>query len=916
MNKRSAGRSRRGIAFALVLSLLAACLPMGVFSASPVDAETLALTVSVGEAFGEVGEVVRVPVTYAHDANYALTAATVTVTYNAAALTPVAPRNADGEEDWELAAGAPLQYALCQVDAATPGRLVISFVTAGALSASEGTLIELPFAIRAQAAEKNALSVAVSKDVSAVRLLDHEDTAVRIAAAKKGFVRVERAAGRKLGDVNGDEAVDTADAVLVLQYAAGLIAEAELDTVAADVNGDKTVDTADAVLVLQYAAGLIARFPADGDSPIEPTEPSAPTTTETPAPTTTETPAPTTTETPAPTTTETPAPTTTETPAPTTTEAPAPTTTEAPAPTTTETPAPPTTAPSFEDSSRDPQVGEINAGYAFLNPDWVGDKDGAEEQNVFKKFLLCKEDNEQLPYSISLYISRGQKAVTALVPSGVDLTALIPRFTYDGKVTLYGREIRSGVDALDFSKKFQLVLTDKSGRQNTLVIKVMAIQTGLPSFTATTSDLEEVGWDKAPKDATFTLGGGDRSRCFYAPGDNVMTVSGQIKGRGNTSWGQEKKSYTLKFDEKRKVLDMDKSKDWVLVAAHEDYSQLRNLLGQYLGELAGVSYTLKVRPVDFWYNGHYWGTYSLIQKVEIEGSRVNIKKYEPGCGTGNTGFLLEFDGHVSENASFRADPDRFRLNIGDGYVVYYNDETDELFFPLSIGGKWMTIKKPSYTKYLINDPAQIRYIYDYVYAAMAALKEHRSYEEICRYIDVESFTNWYIVEEFMNNADSSFHSSCYMTLDVNGRLKMGPVWDFDRSSDNCDYWNPENEPDSLRRSGAAWFCYLYGDGGDKPGYDEARAILKQRWQAFYEATATLNQTVDEWAALINDSVTLNFKRWNVLGAEDDGRRNKKIGSNTELTMTAPTFEGQVAILRNYFDQRRASMSGWIHALQT
>ncbi len=571
------------------------------------------------------------------------------------------------------------------------------------------------------------------------------------------------------------------------------------------------------------------------------------------------------------------------------------------------------TYPSFEDSSRDPQVGDINTGYAFLNPDWVGEKDGAEEQNVFKKFLLCKEDNEQLPYNISLYISRGQKAVTALVPSGVDLTSLVPRFTYDGTVTLYGYEVRSGVDALDFSKKFQLVLTDKNGRQNTLVVKVMAIRTGLPSFTATTSDLEEVNWDKAPKSATFTLGGGDRDKCFYAPGDNVMTVSGQIKGRGNTSWGQEKKSYTLKFDEKRKVLDMDKSKDWVLVAAHEDYSQLRNLLGQYLGEVAGVSYTLKARPVDFWYNGQYWGTYSLIQKIEIEGSRVDITKYKPDCGTGKTGFLLEFDGHVVEG-DFQWFRDEYRLDIGDGYEVYYNDMTDELFFPLTIGGKWLTIKKPSYTKYLINDPAQIRYIYDYVYAAMAALKEHRSYEEICRYIDVESFTNWYIVEEFMNNADSSFHSSCYMTLDVGGRLKMGPVWDFDRSSDNCDYWNAENEPDSLRRSGAAWFCYLYGDGEDKPGYDEARAILKQRWRAFYENTATLNQTVDEWASLINDSVTLNFKRWNVLGAEDGGRRNKRIGSNTELTMTAPTFEGQIAILRNYFTERRRAMNRSINAL--
>ena len=65
------------------------------------------------------------------------------------------------------------------------------------------------------------------------------------------------------GDVNGDGAVDTADAVLVLQRAANLIGDADLNMIAADVNGDGAIDTADAVLILQKAAKLIERFPTD-----------------------------------------------------------------------------------------------------------------------------------------------------------------------------------------------------------------------------------------------------------------------------------------------------------------------------------------------------------------------------------------------------------------------------------------------------------------------------------------------------------------------------------------------------------------------------------------------------------------------------------------------------------------------------
>ena len=65
----------------------------------------------------------------------------------------------------------------------------------------------------------------------------------------------------KMGDVNRDGAIDTADAVLVLQKAAKLIDDNALDMKAADVNGDGTIDTADAVLILQKAAKLIDEFP-------------------------------------------------------------------------------------------------------------------------------------------------------------------------------------------------------------------------------------------------------------------------------------------------------------------------------------------------------------------------------------------------------------------------------------------------------------------------------------------------------------------------------------------------------------------------------------------------------------------------------------------------------------------------------
>ena len=48
------------------------------------------------------------------------------------------------------------------------------------------------------------------------------------------------------------------------------------------------------------------------------------------------------------------------------------------------------------------------------------------------------------------------------------------------------------------------------------------------------------------------------------------------------------------------------------------------------------------------------------------------------------------------------------------------------------------------------------------------------------YLDVDSFVDWWIMEEFARNTDSNFFASCFMYYDPKDYLiHMGPVWDFD-----------------------------------------------------------------------------------------------------------------------------------------
>ena len=62
------------------------------------------------------------------------------------------------------------------------------------------------------------------------------------------------------GDVNNDESIDIADALMIARYDAGMIGLDETQVAAGDVNGDDQTDIADALMIARYDAGLITEF--------------------------------------------------------------------------------------------------------------------------------------------------------------------------------------------------------------------------------------------------------------------------------------------------------------------------------------------------------------------------------------------------------------------------------------------------------------------------------------------------------------------------------------------------------------------------------------------------------------------------------------------------------------------------------
>jgi len=161
----------------------------------------------------------------------------------------------------------------------------------------------------------------------------------------------------------------------------------------------------------------------------------------------------------------------------------------------------------------------------------------------------------------------------------------------------------------------------------------------------------------------------------------------------------------------------------------------------------------------------------------------------------------------------------------------------------------------------------------------------------------------------MNNTDSAFHSSCYMTLDAGGKFTMGPIWDFDRSSENCHYWNGEEKIDFLYDSHSAWFYMLFA-------VEECRTILQQEYRTFFrERVETLPAYVESMADTIYASQQYNFERWPILTTVIGAPNGDEEWNAVALSQKdAQTFEAEVARLNAYFARTAAKLDAFITGL--
>ena len=398
------------------------------------------------------------------------------------------------------------------------------------------------------------------------------------------------------------------------------------------------------------------------------------------------------------------------------------------------------------------------------------------------------------------------------------------------------------------------------------------VKTGLPVVYVDTQGSQPITSKEEYVKATLKIKGTEQL-------EGLDAAYCEIRGRGNTTWYWPKKPYLIKLDEKQHIFGMHKHKRWVLLANFMDRTLMRNLVSMKVASMmSNLAWTPGCQPVELVLNGKHVGSYLLIEQVRVDNHRVAITEMTPQDNVGDAvtgGYLLELDFHFDNE-------------------VQWVDKHGGCVQRGPKGGIPFGVKYPDSED--LTDP-QLTYIKNYVYDTAETLYGDGFTDPengYAKYIDVDSFIDYWIVFEVMGNHELGNPGSVYMHKDRGGKLVAGPCWDFDwgvlsfRTSRQAEY--------DLLNDKAIWYARLFQD----PAF---RAKVKARFQELLPELKKIPDYMDECEKLLTESAKLNFAMWNP--AEDASMNDGHIINGDERM----TFHDAIARLKDNYRTRLDVMSG-------
>lgn len=315
-----------------------------------------------------------------------------------------------------------------------------------------------------------------------------------------------------------------------------------------------------------------------------------------------------------------------------------------------------------------------------------------------------------------------------------------------------------------------------------------------------------------------------------------LTAQAELRYRGHSSRTFDKPSYQVKFTQEDRVtsedhdlLGMGEGSSWAMNGPFLDKTLLRNYVAMSaFGEV--MSAAPDVRLVEVFVNDTYQGVYVLMETVRRGENRVDIKKSDPKSAA--TSFIVKRDWYSGDSETLRDFLYKDRVATQPMVIVYPSEAT-------------ITDAQREWIRRELNQFEKSLYSYDY---------DTGNYG-YWNYIDVDSFIDYFLVNELSLNVDSG-KLSTYFYRDLGGKLTIGPLWDYNNS------FNDYIENDLSNYNGFAlmrsplFFMLLKDERFVERTIDRYKELRKGAL-----SDETLISTIDSAAAYLEPARNRNYLVW-------------------------------------------------------
>jgi len=341
---------------------------------------------------------------------------------------------------------------------------------------------------------------------------------------------------------------------------------------------------------------------------------------------------------------------------------------------------------------------------------------------------------------------------------------------------------------------------------------------------------------------------GDLGALLPAELDVHTRATFEIRGSSSTQFPKQSMGLELRHDDdsdrSMSILGLPADSDWVLYAPYTDKTLIRDVVAYELSRQIG-RYAPRTRLVELYYNrlgslepADYRGVYVVVEKIKGGADRVDISGLQPTDSSPSNlsgGFILKKD----------------RLDNNDWAVTTTRGQ--------QLGIEWPRARELGSVQW-----TAIRTSMNQFETALYGTQFRDPVLGYAAHADADAFIDHWWMVETMKNIDG-YRLSTFMHRDKGGRLKMGPIWDYNLSLGNADYaegWKTNGWYwPQISTSDYPWYPKLFQD----PEFTQRHA---DRWASLRQgpfATSNVLAVIEGLTNQLREAQQRNFVRWPTLG---------------------------------------------------